>query len=57
LLFAGALAERLHGLGNKGVISDRCRALLDVLVAASPAMRVVELDVTESAATDRGLSN
>ena len=41
------LAEALHGLGNKVIISGRRKATLAQTIQANPGMRSVELDVAD----------
>ncbi len=42
------LAEALHKLGNKVIISGRRKERLDATTAANPGMHSVELDIEDS---------
>lgn len=44
-----ALAEELHKLGNKVIISGRRKGHLDSVTSANPGMESVELDITDPA--------
>ncbi len=48
-----ALAEALHKLGNKVIISGRRRSRLDAIVRANPGIEAIELDITDPASIDR----
>src|SRR6266436_2664849 len=43
------LAEALHKLGNKVIISGRRKSNLDATTQANPGMHAVELDIADSA--------
>ena len=43
------LAEALHKLGNKVIISGRRRGHLHAVIAANPGMEAIELDITDPA--------
>src|SRR5580698_2304362 len=46
------LAETLHKLGNKVIISGRRRSHLNAVIAANPGMEAIELDITDPASIE-----
>lgn len=47
------IAEALHKLGNKVIISGRRRSHLNAVTSANPGMEAIELDITDVTSIDR----